>query len=91
MSKVTDITDWAPNQDTVQVLERMLEFAKTGELRTVAAVCGFADGAWDSRWSIDQRTSGRSLVGESTMLTQSLAARQLWVDGDSVFNEMVEG
>ena len=74
----------APNQATIDCLETMLAQAKTGELRTIVAICGWSADKWSNMWSIDRRNSRRKLLGESAMMHYDLLTKQALEDGDSV-------
>ncbi len=80
----------APNQATIDCLEAMLAQAKTGELRTVVAICGWSADRWNNSWSIDYRSSRRKLLGESALLHYDLITKQALEDGDSVLAGWLE-
>ena len=80
---VSDIKDRAPNLQAIQTLEKLLEYAKSGELRTIVVLAGWDNDAFNHHWSMDPRNSRRRLVGEMTMLWHDVVTNQSIADGDS--------
>ena len=81
---IHDIKDKTPNQATIDMLAKMLDDAKSGELRTVVVLTGFDDDSWGHAWSIDERNRRRRMIGEMTLLHHDLVVNQSLADGDSV-------
>ncbi len=65
---IADIKDMTPTPETIAMLERLLEEAKSGQLRTVVAICGYASDEWTNNWSIDPRNTRRRLVGQFSLM-----------------------
>jgi hypothetical protein len=81
---VRDVKDKAPNEDTIKMLEAVLEAAKAGEIRTVVMVAGWNDDSWTHHYSIDHRNNRRRLIGETTMLHFDMMTNQALDDETSV-------
>lgn len=86
----TDIKDRTPNQNTIDDLERLLEEAKAGELRTFVYVAGYDDDSWLHGWSIDNRNTRRRLIGQMSMLQFDILSKQALDDGDSVLSKAID-
>ncbi len=86
MNKITDITDTKPNEALIEHLERLLEFAKSGELRTMLSISGWNDDAWSHGWVLDDRNSKRRMLGELSMLSYDIHTNQAFLDGNTVLN-----
>lgn len=85
-----DIKDRTPNQDTINHLERLLEKAKSGEIRTVIDLVGWEDDSWTHGWSIDARNSRRRMIGELTLMHFDMLTNQALDDGDSILSMVLE-
>lgn len=83
---VGNIKDEAPNQDLIRNLEKALEWAREGRLRTAISVYGWDDDAWTHGWVIDRRTSRRRMIGELTMVHFDILTNQALEDGDTVLS-----
>ena len=59
-----DIKDRSPNEDLVSFLERMLDIAKSGELRSALVVSGYDDCSVQHSWRMDERNSARMMLAE---------------------------
>jgi hypothetical protein len=88
---VRDITDKSPNPETVRMLERLLERAKEGQLRTIFLVNGWNDDCWTTNWVIDARNSRRRLIGQVAIAQFDLLTKQSLDDGDSILAETLYG
>ena len=64
MAELTTIPPAAPNQPTIELLERLLELAKEGSLRSFVGILGHSDGAHGHCWEIDPHLGSRRLLGE---------------------------
>jgi len=84
---VIDMTDTKPNAATVQMLEKLLEHAKAGRLRTVYITNGWSDDEWTTCWVIDPRSSRRRLIGQVAISQFDLLTKQSLDDGDSILSE----
>lgn len=85
-----DIKDNAPNEITIKQLERLLESAKSGHLRTIVTITGWSDDTWSHGWSVDDRSSRRRMLGESVLTHHDLVSNQLIADGDSAIAMALE-
>jgi len=81
---VHDIKDRSPNQALIDLLEKQLELAKSGELRSAIIVNGFNDDSVEHVWAIDRRSSWRMLLSELVILQHSFTVNIELRDGDSV-------
>lgn len=90
MGDLKDIKDRTPNQDTIEHLEKLLEQAKTGELRTIIDVAAYDDDSVSHGWSIDSRNSRRRLIAEVVMLQNDIVTNQALDDIDSVLARCFE-
>lgn len=64
MSNVIDITDREPNQELIQSLESLLDYARSGQLRSCLFVTGWDDDCFSHNWAKDDRNSWKRMVGE---------------------------
>jgi len=83
----TEIKDKAPNQATIDMLEKALERAKSGEIRTVLCVYGYDDDSWSSGWSIDSRSSSLRLLGAVTQFSFQVQTNNALADEDNVLTQ----
>ena len=83
----TDIKDKTPNQATIDMLEKALEKAKSGEIRTVLCVYGYDDDSWSSGWSIDSRNTGLRLLGAVTAFHYQVQTNNALADEDNVLTQ----
>ena len=65
---VADIKDMTPNPDLIEVLEALLEEAKSGELRSLLMLKGYDDNTYGHAWAWDRRNNPRAAVGELGIL-----------------------
>ena len=63
MGKLVDIKDNTPNAELVEQLERMLEKAKAGEVRSWVSVFEWSDGSVSHGWAFDRFAARRTMVG----------------------------
>lgn len=80
---VEDITDNSPNKDLIRHLEKLLKYAKTGELRSYISICGWNDDAWSKGWVMDRRNSRLRMLGMFSKLYFDLQTGQALDDVDS--------
>jgi hypothetical protein len=85
-----DIKDRTPNHDTIRILERLLEDAKGGRLRTVIVIEGDDEDGWGTCFSLDQRNTARRMIGEVTLMYHQIVQRQLLVE-DSPLSRAIYG
>jgi len=90
-AQLHDIKDKIPNPATVAALERLLEQARQGEVRTIAYILGYDDDAFTHGWVIDARSSPRRLLGQSALLNFDLLTDVAIRDGDTRFAGAVRG
>jgi len=91
MTKVKDITDNAPNPDTIEILEGLLEDAKSGKLRSIVAVYGENDDSQRHAWSLDDRTSPRRLLAELTITNHEYITNLGLLEQDSILYKALKG
>lgn len=84
MSNIVDMTDMTPNQATVQHLEKLLDCAKAGKLRSVIVVAGWSDDAWTHGWSVDERNTSRRMAGEIALMQFDMMTKISLDDGDTI-------
>lgn len=82
-----DIKDKSPNQAAVDLLEKALAQAKSGELRSCVLVEEFDDGSTNHHWSIDKRSYRRMILAEIVMAQHDFTVNIELGDGDSVLAE----
>lgn len=63
-----DIKDTTPNQQTVEILEGLLDYAKKGQLRSICFVCGWDDDQVSHAIEIDMRNTMRRMLSELVIL-----------------------
>lgn len=90
MSNVIDITDTEPNQDLIDQLEKMLEYAKAGKIRSYISVFGWSDDRVSHGWVKDCRNSRFRLLGALSVLQTDFHLDSL-VHTDSAFDKILEG
>lgn len=90
MGDLADIKDRTPNEDTVRHLEKLLEYAKSGTLRSVITLTAWDDDCVGHGWSIDGRNSRRRIIAELVMLENDIITNQALDDGDSVLARCFE-
>ena len=86
MSKVSEIKDNSPNQDVVAMLERLLDKAKSGELRSALVVQGYSDDTVCHSWSLDWRNSPRRMLAELVMTQHDFVVNLEMKERDSVLS-----
>lgn len=87
---LVDIKDRTPNEATIRILERALESAKKGELRSVLLVKGFDDSCVDHEWSLDERSWRRMMLAEIVLAQTNLATKISVDDGDTALALLLE-
>lgn len=90
MAEIKEITDRTPNPETVSMLERMLEMAKSGELRTVIVIRGFDTDGVSHCWSKDHRNSDRRLLSELAITQHEFITSIGLREGDSILAEELD-
>lgn len=84
----TECKDRAPNPDLVRVLERCLEEAKAGEMRSAAICCSYDDDRVQRYWALDARTGLYRLLGQVAVCQAELQAHVASDDYQSPFAEL---
>lgn len=87
---LVDIKDRTPNQDTVRLLEKALEQAKSGELRSILLVKCWDDNSTTHDWSMDERSWRRMVLAEVVIAQTNLAAKISVDDGDTALAMLLE-
>lgn len=82
--KIIDIKDKTPSEDVIKLLEKLLEKAKSGDLRSALVIQGYADDTFIHEWSIDVRTGHRRFLADLVMAQYDLATKIALREGDSV-------
>lgn len=91
MSEIRDVKDRTPNQETIRLLRGLLEEAESGEVRTIIAVTGDCEDAWDHVWSMDSRNTFMRMIGATAMMQFELQTNESLRDPDSVLRRNLEG
>lgn len=91
MTKVRDVKDRSPNQETVKLLRGLLEDAEAGEIRTIIAVTGDCEDAWGHVWSMDSRNTFMRMIGAASMMQFELQTNESLRDPDSLLRRGIEG
>lgn len=91
MGDFVDIKDRTPNPTLVRHLEELLERARSGELRSYAAVLGWDDDSWSHSWHVDARSSRRRALGELSMLQFGVLTAFSLSEGDNVLAQAIQG
>lgn len=73
MGELKDIKDRAPNDHLISQLEQLLEYAKSGEMRSIIWSASWDDDNTSHGWSIDRRTWTKPLIGEMTMVAHDVS------------------
>ena len=87
---VTEIQDKTPNKSTIRALERLLEEAKSGELRSIYYLCGWENDGVSHGWVRDRRNSRMRILGGMRMLDFEMATNEAMDDPDSVLRSNIE-
>jgi hypothetical protein len=87
VSDLRDIKDRAPSPELVAMLERNLERAKAGEIRSAVLVLGWDDDSTSHGWVLDFRSNRRMLLAETLISQQELALNIGLQDGTSVLSK----
>lgn len=85
-----DIKDMTPNKHTIKALEKLLEEAKRGEIRTVVYFIGCEADQWYHGWSLDDRNGRRRLIGEMTLALHDMINNVHLDEGDTVLSRAFE-
>lgn len=88
---LVDIKDRTPNADLVEILERGVELAKQGELRSALVVYAWDDGRVSHGWACDERTPRRLMLAELVLAQTDFATKILIEDGGNVLSAAVTG
>lgn len=84
MANIEQIKDMTPNEAMIKELEKLLDHAKNGHVRSVFAVCGWADDSVSNMWSIDNRNSDRRILAEIVIAQHDFVVNIGLKEGDSV-------
>jgi len=90
MAAIADIKDRAPNADLIDFLEKKLEQAKSGELRSVVCITGYDDDTWSNSWALDIRNGTRRMLGEMSMLHFDMLTNIAIKDGDTCISRALD-
>jgi len=85
-TNLVDIKDMEPNHKLIEQLEMILEDAKSGELRTLVWMSGWASDAVTHGWAVDHRSSQRRILAEMVLLTSDFTVNIGLLDDDSVLS-----
>ena len=83
ITKLSDVKDMTPNTETVEHLERLLDLAKQGQVRSIISVVGYDDQTASCGWYVDWRSDKERLAGKLHLLNQDFAANVLLCDDNS--------
>lgn len=81
---IEDIKDRTPNEDTIELLESLLEQAKDGDLRSIFYIFGSANDGVNHGWSLDGRNSDRKILAEMVMAQHDFVVNIEFTEQDSV-------
>jgi hypothetical protein len=87
MADLHDIKDRTPNQALIENLEKLLEDAKSGELRSVIWISGWDEDAVTHGWAVDWRNSPRRMLSELVMLQHDYIVNIGFKEGDTVLSK----
>ena len=90
MSNLKDIKDRSPSKATINVLETLLNQAKSGELRSIIYAISFDNQGTDNGWSVDDRCYKKLILGELELLKQDFSSSML-VQTDSALKGYIDG
>lgn len=90
MSEIVDITDREPNPELVAMLERHLEWARAGEIRSALIVVASADSSTTHSWAFDGRTWQQPLFAQVT-LAQMEMAMNMSLKSDGILGMALRG
>lgn len=82
-AEIYEVKDQEPNQELIGHLEKMLEQARAGVLRSHFTVCGWNDDCVSHCWVIDSRNSRIRMLGETVLAQHNLATDINLGDADS--------
>ncbi len=88
-AELVDIKDRTPNAHTIDQLERLLGWAKEGELRTFISVCAWDDGSTTHGWAADFRNLRKALLAELTIVQHEFLTNLSVMEKDSILSRTV--
>lgn len=84
MTKLSNVKDLTPNQNTIHMLKRLLGEAEEGKLRSLAYVAAYEDQVVCSGWSVDGRSSERLILAEMLVHQHDFTTNICIMDGDTI-------
>jgi len=90
MPELNDIKDRSPNEGTINLLETLLEQAKSGELRSIFYVVSFDDQVATHGWSMDARCNPRKTLAEMVMAQHDYVVNIELLENDSVLTAALD-
>ncbi|MEE9223053.1 MAG: hypothetical protein V3V40_06310 [Nitrosomonadaceae bacterium] len=87
MKNLIDIKDMTPNQNLIVALERLLEEAKAGDLRSIIYSIAYDNQGVSNGWAIDPRSHRRLLLAELMILQHDFIVDIALMDNDGVLAE----
>ena len=87
---IRDIKDNSPNQALIKQLETLLEYAKSGEIRSIFTICSWNDGSMTHGWAYDERSSRRRILSEMMLLQHDYITDIEFAEGDTVLAKRFE-
>lgn len=90
MNKPTNIKETTPNSALIEQLEKTLEQARSGDLRSMVFVKGWNDDRSYHEWIIDERSSNTKMLGAVQLALTGLSIKVSMHDSDSAFVRAVK-
>lgn len=89
MTDLKDVKDRTPNQELIDVLEDVLECAKSGKFVSMAYSIVRDDNTTGSGWCCDRRRNDEGLLAAVTLLQADFTIQCLNRDRDTVFSSIM--
>lgn len=88
---IKDIKERRPNEKLINSIEKLLESAKSGELRSMFYVCGWDDCSVNHGWAYDLRSARRPLLAELVLLQHNYIIDTEFAENETVLAKRFEG
>lgn len=90
VSKIEDIKDKTPNPNVIRQIEKMLEDAKAGNIRSLVTIAGWDDDSWTHAWALDRRNTRLRMIGQIATLQHEALTNEALFDKDSVLSQALD-
>jgi len=87
---VANIKDKTPNPSVIRQLEKMLEDAKAGEIRSIVTIAGWDDDSWTHAWALDKRNTRLRMIGQIATLQHEALTNESLFDEYSILSQALE-